>query len=368
MTDVSFDFGHTTVGELDVSCTEDEKGKKHVQYVLIDGDAYRPTDRFWISFFSKFGLSDNVFKYFDHNEVFERISDRAPSDSLRFCVEKKDGRDYQHLLAVTAPTKPLVRHEALVPTLEKYGGMNIDYHQGMVSSTHVPRIDNQFDIFGEKYNNRFVMETPIDGFGKPNIYLSLLRQICLNGAIGYAKAFRSALTVGKNDDCLLAVERALDGFDNDEGYAALRQRFESAAKSWASLYEARTLYDQFTRARTATGTYKTTMGPDGARISTMTEVLQAFHETTGNVMDLYGVANPDVFSAKKQRTLPVKCRVYDLLTLASEVATHYTRSEASKIIQGWVGGTVSNEYDLEGTCEEFPEFDAFYVNPKEEAA
>ena len=36
--------------------------------------------------------------------------------------------------------------------------------------------------------------------------------------------------------------RALDGFRSDEGYAALRQRFEAAAKSWASVYEAQSLY------------------------------------------------------------------------------------------------------------------------------
>ncbi len=36
----------------------------------------------------------------------------------------------------------------------------------------------------------------------------------------------------------------LDGFGNDEGFSALRQRFESAAKSWASVYEAQSLHKQ----------------------------------------------------------------------------------------------------------------------------
>lgn len=61
--------------------------------------------------------------------------------------------------------------------------------------------------------------------------------------IGYARAFRSSLSLGTgNENPGFAISRALEGFGNDQGFAALRQRFQSAAKSWASVYEANTIY------------------------------------------------------------------------------------------------------------------------------
>jgi hypothetical protein len=48
--------------------------------------------------------------------------------------------------------------------------------------------------------------------------------------IGCAKAFRSSLALGRGDDDVnYSIVRTLDGFGNDEGFAALRQRFSVAA-------------------------------------------------------------------------------------------------------------------------------------------
>ena len=100
-----------------------------------------------------------------------------------------------------------------------------------------------FQVAGDSFQNKFVIDTPIDGFGRPSVYLSLLRLICSNGAVGYSPAFRSELSVGKGDDGVaFALTRVLDGFNNEDGYAALRQRFESATKSWASVNEVNRLY------------------------------------------------------------------------------------------------------------------------------
>ena len=42
---------------------------------------------------------------------------------------------------------------------------------------------------------------------------------------------------------------------------------------------------------------------------------------------LYGLANLDTLSPKRQRTLPVDCKVYDLLNFATEIATHHASTE-----------------------------------------
>jgi len=76
----------------------------------------------------------------------------------------------------------------------------ITYDNGVVCSQHTPRAGGIFDVAGDLFQNRFVIDTPIDGFGKPSIYLSLLRQICSNGAIAHAPAVRSELSLGRGED------------------------------------------------------------------------------------------------------------------------------------------------------------------------
>jgi hypothetical protein len=53
-------------------------------------------------------------------------------------------------------------------------------------------------------------------------------------------------------------------------------------------------------------------------------------------------------NTKKLKTLPAKCSVYDLINFATEVATHHSDTTAARRLHGWVGGLISNEYDLEG--------------------
>ena len=48
--------------------------------------------------------------------------------------------------------------------------------------------------------------------------------------------------------------------------------------------------------------------------------------------------------------------VYDLLNFASEVATHATTPAEARHLQSWIGSTLADEYDLEGTAEHAKEF------------
>jgi hypothetical protein len=201
--------------------------------------------------------------------------------------------------------------------------------------------------------------------------------------IGFAPAFRSTLALGRGeDDVMFSIVRALDGFGNDEGYAALRQRFEAAAVSWASVYEAQSLYRNLVRmlARRKIGWDGAAMAdaPGVAGLATepqdlslSAEVVEAgsptiaaFHRMTGDVSSLYGLANMDALSVKRQRTLPVKARVYDLLNFASELATHHLDEQGARAVQGWLGTLISGEYDLENSVGEFGDFQDFFMDRK----
>ncbi|MGH9917733.1 MAG: DUF932 domain-containing protein, partial [Nitrososphaerales archaeon] len=267
--------------------------------VRVASKWYQTSQRFWTSFFARFGISDSIFKYYSHQEVFDRIVHVKDDVVLRFCTDETQA------LAISNPDKPLLGAAEFEKLVRKYKGAGVEYDQGVVTSTYTPISgEHQFKIGPDDFANRYMLETPMDGYGKPSIYLSFLRQVCLNGAVAYAPAFRSEINVGENP--AYSLDRALSSFDTDEGYSALRQRFEAAQLSPASLYECLRLYKRL-------------------KGLAHKEAVKAFEGVVGNIYDMYGVANLDTISEKKLRLLPAKCRVYDLINLASEVSTHHAK-------------------------------------------
>lgn len=359
-----FEYRLAKVNEFAVATKEDpQSGRPYVTAVTLEGEALSPSERFWTSLYARYGFSGSFFNYFTHDEVFGRIASRE-SDNVRVCIERDSDTGKGRLLAVSSPKKPIVRHDDLIETLSRYRTEKITCADGVVESTHTPRAGSSpFQICGDAFSNRFVMAVPIDGYGQPNIYLSLLRHICSNGAIGYAKAFRSSLALGRGDvNVNYSIVRALDGFGNDEGFAALRQRFEAAGKSWASVAEAQSLYRQLVKL-----IFHRAVGSDGAALvegRVTSTLVESFQAMTGDISKLYGIANPDALSVKRQRTLPVSCKVYDLLNLASEVATHHATDYGARACQAWLGSMVSGEYDLENSCDTFGQFQDYFVDAK----
>jgi hypothetical protein len=367
-----------------VRTKQDERtGQPVVSAVLVNDEPLVPTERFWTSLYARYGFNGSIFKYFRHQEVLERIA-QTETDQLRLCVERDEGSGTSRLLAVSSPGKPIVRYDDLMNTLTRYEGQGIRYADGIVESTHVPRAGSgSFQIAGDEFSNRFVLAAPIDGYGLPNVYLSLLRHVCTNGAVGYAKAFRSSLSIGRgNDDVNYSIMRALEGFNNDEGFAALRQRFDAASRSWASVWETQTLYKHLVKLlahRHVGGDGAALVGsgniarllqapdsPEQRPTTSLDEIgsplIAAFYRMTGDAARLYGITNPDALSVKRQRTLPVACRVYDLLNFASEVATHHADEYGSRSSQAWIGSLISNEFDLEDSCSSYGSFQDFFVD------
>jgi len=384
-----FEYQFAPIGDLEVKMgTNTQNGKPIVDAMLVKDEPIKPSQRFWTSLYARYGFNKAFFKYFDHAEVFQRIAQRESADQMRLCVERhtdENGKVTSTLMAVSNPTKPIVQHEDLVGALEKYNGQDIAYNNGEVYSTHSPRIGGaDFKVAGDMFSNRFLMTTPIDGYGAPSFYLSLLRHICQNGLVGYAKVFRSSLNLGKaSDDVMPTITRALDGFNNDEGFTALRQRMASASTSWASVHESQILYKLLIKLHNSNGLRKAdsrlARGVDLKRLSGLDQtashtemeeesdgigspIVSAFHRMTGDVNHTYGLANIDALSAKRQRALPVKCTVYDMINFATEVATHYATTAGARKLNGMVGTLISGEFDMEGTKERFGEFADFHTD------
>jgi len=343
----NFEYGYANLRDFRVDATRaSSTGKSISKSVEIAGRSVTPTRRFWKSLFMRFGIGDNVFRYFDHAEVFERISRSNADDRVRYCIAT-DQEGSSRLLAVSNPKRPLITYNEVTDLVSRYDGRDVCYSDGIVTSTHTPRGgERPFDIRGDRFEHRFMMETPVDGFSHPKIYLSFLRQVCSNGAIGYGRAFRSDVSLGK--DIGHCIGRALDSYDNEEGYAALRQRFESAQTSWASVRECRALTKILERTGLTSGATKDHLRRD-------------FHRMSGNLNELYGLANLDALSQKRQRVLPSRCKVYDLLNFASEVATHHSKPAAATSLQAFIGTMISDEFDMEGTAAAGSEFADLFV-------
>ncbi len=345
--DPNFEYGTARVADLRVVTGDlDKQGLPQVKGIQFKDERLSPTRRFWKSFFTRFRISDSMFRFFSYEEVFERVTERAPCERFRYCIER-GGKHPPKLLAASSPERPVIGFDDVRALLKRYDGDKVKYSDGIVSSTHVPASgDNEFQIGGDDFKNRFVLETPIDGYGMPKIHLSLLRMVCTNGAVGYSRAFRTQINTGK--DPLHSISRALNTYDNDNGYAALWQRFESAQNSWASLRETQALYSLLLNLANRGG-----FTSDG--------ILSRFYAMSGRPHELYGIANLDAFSMKRQRVLPAKCRVYDLLNFASEVATHQSTPDAGLQLQAFIGGLVSDEFDMEGTGERVKDFQDFFL-------
>jgi hypothetical protein len=343
-----FTYGLARASDFNIHAEFDaKKQRQRVKAIEIDGHVTKPSNRFWRSFFHRFGIADTVFKYFDYDEVLCRINERAKSDRLRYCIER-NSKGEEMLLAVSNPSRPIISYEKVVDLTSRYATSETSYHEGIVTTTHTPRSgDNTFDIRGDEFKHRYVMETPIDGFSAPKIHLSLLRLLCENGAIGYSRAFRSEINVG--NDIGLTLSRALDSYDNDEGYSALRQRFSSAQSSWASLRECEQLRKLLIKLHHSGG------------VSAQGRLLPQFDQMTGNLHEFYGLANLDALGQKRQRVLPSRARVYDLINFASEIATHHAQPIAQRPLQAYIGSVISDEYDMEGTADRVSEFQDFFM-------
>lgn len=302
----------------------------------IGGKWYGASGRFWTSFFARFGISQSIFRFFPHQEVFDRICQARPNTELRFCTEREVA------LSTSNPEKPVMPAAKLMQVINTFHGQGTKYFNGVVISNYTPSSgETKMKIGPDTFYNRYMLEAPIDGYGKPSIYLSLLREACLNGAVAYSPAFRSEVAVGDNP--AYALNRALNSFDSDDGYSALRQRFQVAQVSPASLWECLRLH-------------KRLRGLDhpGA--------IKAYEKVIGDVAGQYGVANLEAISNKKLRLLPAQCTMYDLINLTSELSTHHLEQKQAQHMQAWIGSTVAEEYDLEGTKDKVGDFEARFLD------
>lgn len=393
--DVRFDYVSARIADIRVKAEPDKQGRQIVKSVIVADEEIQPSSRFFTSISSRYNFSPSIFSYFSHKELFDRISAKRADDRVRVCIERREGRE-PIVLAAANPTKPVVPYEQLMELVGQYGNEGVSYQDGVVNSTHIPRVAaDSFKIGPDLFQNRFTLSTPIDGYGAPSVYLSMLRLICANGLIGFAPAFKTTLSLGKGaDDVRFAIGRALDSFNHDEGYSALRTRIEASQKSWASVREVTDLYELLLRLQGEGRLFWSDkegqrghphQGSDVANLVRRAEalhqsrlnlpgdtdvveekagknpILAGFHRLTHDLSRVYGIANLKALSTKRQALLPAELTLFDAFNFATEVATRHTDQSGANRLHALVSQKLVGEYDLENSCEKHKDFASFWV-------
>lgn len=377
------DYQELSIRDMECVGTYDSNGHFKTETVKVSGKEFSPTGRFFDSLCSRFGLSTSIYTYFSPEEVFKRVSDKLRSskkrdqDIVRVAIQidetpcfgrrDKEGKPVAwrpHLLAATTPSKSMLFDTEIKNILAKEEPDSILYRGGVVVSFHKVQRGMDFEVGLDKFSTHLTLESPIDGYGQPNMYLSMRRTACFNSIIAYAKAFRTSIILGKKDAGQFTVERTLEAFNNEDGFATLKQRLESAQGSQASAYEAVKLAELFWRMDWSAfrpeylnrlgKEWKETLGGPRMRL------MDLLRNRTGDLRKKYGVAQLKSLSDKRLRSLPTECRVSDIVNLATETATYMLMPAASRVVQGFVGELLSKEYDLEGSVfDGFKSFEDF---------
>ena len=343
--------------------------KKNLANTAIDfnGGTYFPSQRFWNSFCSKVGVGTNVFNLFETTEVFNRVVRDAcfsASGNIRVIEDCKT----KQLLAITEPTKPVVDWQSVLKLVDRKNGYDVRYNNGIISAMHSLQSDLDIKVGGEDFKQRISVHIPIDGYGSPAVYLSLLRQICANGMVAMSKAFKTTVNVGKRDtsnDVEFALERMYDSFSNDEGFDALIRRLDTARRSKLSVRE-------FENAQRFLSRITAPKAHDPGNPLRLSPELRKFSGMAGNLHTKYGLASLQQMTDKQMGLLETDMTVYEAVNFMTEVTTH--RLDARKKldnsliedIQGWVGSLVSSPYDLENVIDledTQVEFKDLYFNP-----
>jgi hypothetical protein len=359
-----FDYDECHLKDL-VCTTKEDKGKVTVEKITLGEHEFYPTKRFWDSMCSKFGFGSSIYKYFTHKETFNRVSQVSKDDKIRLTIQTTPSSNEKtrwtpKLLAITGTDAPLITGQETILLMNRLDAEKISYADGIITSRHKPNTIMDFDIGGDAHQTKLVLDTPIDGYGRPNIYLELLRLICKNGVVGLSSAFKSSVIIGKVGG-MDTLERAVSSYSNEDGFVAMRSRILSAQKSWASVSECVRLARMLWKLEPDDFRPEVIMTIESSKPNEhRNRLVSKLFEVCGDLREIYGVAQLDSLSEKRMRQLPSKATVYNLICFSSEIATHQLSPNAARVINSFVGSLLGGEiFDLENSCEEFGDFSDF---------
>ena len=324
------------VGMLD--CDNDR-----IKGVKVGDRLYKLTDRFYKSLAARLGVPFGVFGLFSPHEVIDRAAERCPEMGLRMTLDTGDGKALGLTEDRGLPV-PVNYIERVLRNDERLS--SIRYAEGDIVATLA--MDEWWTVPKDSdYQLRVQCTVPVDSSGSPLMNLSILRQVCTNGAVAVGRLFTTKMILKDNNGD--HFRRLLESFSNPDGVEVLQEGVQAAASTKASVGEVLALEGVIARAV-----------PDAKNQLLLRERL---YEIAENPCVRYGVTDLSTIGQKKRGLLPVGCSVGDLLNFASELETHHADVvREPKYIQSFFGSVMSNGCDLADLYPNAKKTAAYYMN------
>lgn len=334
--------------------SESGRGRPKKVRTLIDhqhGISIKPTKRFWSSFFSEFelgNLAPKFFDYFPYDEVFKRIQDQTVDSMVGMCLKYVPGTTNRFEgFGITTDLRH-TPYDDVVAQIQKQDPnvMSIQFDKGVIRSVHSAKDQvAKFTVAGDRYDGLFEIVTPVDGYGKPELYIGVEREVCTNGLVARHNAFRSQFKMQSNG--IKTLETLIDGFRNEDGYIQIKRRFENADLSFASMAEVskvnNLLYDLNEK-----------YSCEGIR-----RAVYEFSQLLGDFTRELNITSISQVPEKQAAGIPMRPTVLSLIQLLTEASTHHLKAEDAIRVDKFLGNLISNNYDLElykNHCSEYDDF------------
>ena len=314
-----------------------------IKGLVIDQTTFKLSDRFFKTLAAELEIPYGVFGFFTPLEVMTRAAEKDPDLPLRVTVDTAQGEALGLTPAKGVPMPVKYIEDVLH---EDSRLKEVEYGTGVLSATL--DLDDPWNIPNDStYHVRVRCRVPEDGVAMPDMSLATWRQVCSNGAVAEAPLFRTKMEIKDNSG--EHFRRLLASFSNPSGVELLQERMCTAAGTKASVAEV-LLLDGLIRRSVA---------------NTRNQMLlrERLNEIADNPCIRYGVTDLANIGEKKRPLLPVGCSVSDLLSFASELATHHTDLlKPESTLHSFAGTVLAKGFDLEDLYPNTRRTSDFYLN------
>lgn len=324
---------------MPVECDQ-ATGEFKIQY---EDRSYNTSDRFITSFARKLKFSSNIFNYFSAEEVFDRVQQRNPDVAFRVTFDQQKNE----ILGIVDENKKILPADVACnifsadPRIQK-----IEYANGVWKAEF--QLDKSFTVKNDsEYLRKIWVHYPVDGVNMPCVYLSVLRQICTNGATALVPGFRTDIEI--NDESGTHLSRLLRSYNNENGFIALESRLQAAQDTIASVNEVLTI--------------ENLLATQIADQSASSSLRARLEEMAGDPCSCYEISSLTNIAPKRRALLPVNCSVNDLFNFCSELTSHHDNIVSNAdAFNATLGRMLSQEFDLEEMYHNRTPAKAFHLN------
>ncbi len=319
------------LSDLKIVRTQNENDRENKFAIQIGDGMYTPTQRFWSSFGSRYLVNRDMFRFFEPEEVLERVIKKNGNSECKVTSYNGD------LFAMIDAKKEVITHDQAREILEN--GAKIQKLSGRDSVKSKVEVvgasfllDREFDgmsfkISNEEFKCRTRFDIPIDGYGEASAIAGLTRLACINGMISSTKITETILRM--QGDMLGSLRRAVETYQNEDGFRAAELRTRVAMETTASVNEVMYCRD--------------------ALKSRHAELAHKFDRITGDLSTRYGKTSFNTLSDRKKSLVPSDTSCFELVNCLTEVASHLStpesRIDVDRAIHYMLG---KKEFDLEG--------------------